>query len=374
MTRINFAIGPYRGGGPRNVYTLSKLLSDAGYNSEVIRFVNPSYFDFLSENTMKVPSIGAKLSSPGILKSFSNITFELIYKIPATLLLPIVTFSLITRTLTLSKYNKADLYIATDWGSFFPTFLVSQRRGSPMLYFVQAEESTFNNDPSYKMMAINTYRTPVKRITQSKLLKEILDKKYGGITHYIGFGINPSFFLPLIQNKENIIFTIARKSYDKGFDIFVNAINYLWNKRKDFSVMIAGDPGAISTQKVLFPFSYLGWITDDREMASIYNKSIFVHTGRFEALPMPVLEAMASGSSVVISDIPGNAEFSEPYKNCLVSKADNYVSVANNIESLIDNAELRRTISNGGRITAKNYRLELVIQRLKSILDKEFGI
>ena len=218
MTQINFAMGPYRGGGPRNVYTLSKLLSDAGYISEVLQFVDASYFDFLSENTMKVPSFGANLSSPGILKSFSNITFELIHKIPATLLLPIVTLSLITRTLTLSKYNKADLYIATDWGSFIPTFLVSRRRGSPMLYFVQADESTFNNDPSYKMMAISTYRAPIARITQSKLVKKILDEKYGGITHYIGFGINPSFFSPQIQDKENLIFTIARKSYDKGFD------------------------------------------------------------------------------------------------------------------------------------------------------------
>lgn len=374
MAKISFVMGPYRGGGPRNVYSLSNLISKHGYISEVDQFIDSRYFNFLKENSMKADHNGAIVKTPGFISTLTNATFELINRVPNAFITPLLPLSILSRAMSLKRYGDADVYVATDWGSVYPTKIIAENSKSKILYFVQAYEPQFSNDTIYKLLAKNTYKLPIVRVTQSMWLKSFLDREFGGTTHYIGFGLNEKFFLGKSENTENVLFTIARDSYNKGFDIFVKAVNSLWEKRKDFKIMIAGDKIAIDHNEIRFPYDFLGWITDDKKLASIYQKAIFVHTGRCEALPMPVLEAMASGSSVVLNDINGNREFAIPFKNCLMSALSDDQSLVQNIEFLLDNPTVRRKISEGGQLTANNYKWELVLQRFLNVLKMEFGL
>ena len=374
MTTIDFVMGMYQGGGPRNVYTFSKYLNAYKYESAVLQFIDPRFFRFVESLSRGVENYGSKVKMPGIVASYSNILYELISKIPSVLTLPFVSSSYITRALTLSKFGAPDIYIATDWGSFFPTLLASNKKKAEMLYFVQTDESTFKKDRVYKKMAKRTYEIQRVRITQSLWVKSMLDEVYGGTNYYIGFGIAPIFFTMKHEKNSKTLFTIARNSFDKGFDIFVKAVNDLWSKRKDFSVVIVGEREILEISRINFPYRYLGWIRDDVILSEIYSRSIFINTGRFEALPMPALEAMASGAPVVLNDITGNREFAVPFENCLVSSVSDPLSFSNNISTLLDSPELQFSLGQQARITANKYKWDTVIGEFLNVIHKEFDL
>ena len=374
MTTIDFVMGMYQGGGPRNVYTFSKYLNAYKYESEVLQFINPRFFRFVGSLSKGVETYGSKVKVPGIVASYSNILYDLVSKIPSVIALPFVSSSYITRALTLLKFGAPDIYVATDWGSFFPTLLASNKKKAEMLYFVQTDESNFKKETVYKKMAKKTYEIQQVRITQSLWVKTMLDEAYGGANFYIGFGIAPIFFSSKHEKNSKALFTIARNSFDKGFDIFVNAVNDLWSKRKDFSVVIAGEREILETSRINFPFRYIGWIRDDVILSEIYSRSIFVNTGRFEALPMPALEAMASGAPVVLNDITGIKEFAVPFENCLVSNMSDPYSFSNNISTLLDSPELQSSLGQRAKITANKYKWDTVIEKFLNVIHKEFSL
>lgn len=369
LISVDFVMGPYKGGGPRNVYTISKLLNNEMVRSKVVQFINPKYFSFLKENYFDENTLNANVYRPGPLLSCGNALFEIITHSPSAISSPFVSISLLTKFLTVSKQEPADIVIGTDWGTFYSAKFLAEKNNSKLFYFVQADERTFYGGKLYKRLAENTYHKKVPRFTQSKWLKTFLDSEFGGINHYIGFGINDAFFSQLkFKGLNRNIFTIARAGKAKGFDLFVNAMNRLYETRKDFNVFIAGERTALDSFKIDFPYEFLGWVNDYEEMKNQYNGSIFVHTGRDEALPMPPLEAMASNASVIVSNIPGTREYAKNNFNCLVSNRDDPISIIDNITKLLDDDKLRIKLQNNALKTAQEYKWDNVMEKLRKLL------
>ena len=143
-------------------------------------------------------------------------------------------------------------------------------------------------------------------------------------------------------------------------------------RRNDFRVVIAGEGKTVKsmTEKktIRFPFEYIGWVNDDSELAIRYTKSIFVNTGRFEALPMPPLEAMACGSSVVMTDMIGAREYARNNKNALLCPPGDHLCFAERIDELLSSESLRHEISKEGIKTASSYTWENVTTRMIGFL------
>lgn len=371
MTRISFAMNLWRGGGPRNVYTIVRLLLENGYDANILTFMDPRFYFVRREDSVADIS-DTPFLVPGKLNSIAEGFLWPADRLPLASGLAI-QISKHLRFNVLNTYPRADVYIATYWQSFYPVHALCQKEGIPMLYFVQANETTFGSTYFYKKFAERTYLTQSTRVTQSKWLKRFLDEKYGGNNHYIGFGINENKFKPRNCQKESILFTIARTSYDKGFDIFVKAMNVLWDRRKDFKVTIAGDVGALKQTRIEFPYDFVGWIADDNKLAELYSKSIFLNTGRHEALPMPPLEAMACGSAVVLTDMDGIREYAVDNVNCLIARNGDWNSVSERVEEIISSDTLRKKISSGGLKTASGYSWKSVMDRFVGVLNENIG-
>lgn len=133
--------------------------------------------------------------------------------------------------------------------------------------------------------------------------------------------------------------------------------------------MIAGEKRVTEGLNLKFPFTHVGWINDDNMLADLYARSIFVNTGLHEALPMPPLEAMASGSSVVASDIPGAAEYARDGENCLLTRLGDPKDVAEKIGRLLDSPDLREKLATEGVTTARSYTWEKTVQRLAMLIN-----
>ena len=276
LIKISFVMGPYKGGGPRNVYTLSNLLNTHNTRSKVIQFIDPKYFSFLNENYFDENALKADVSRPGAILSYWNAMFEIITHSPSALSFPFVSLSMLSKFLTVSMQEVSDIVIGTDWTTFYSAKFMAERNRSRLFYFVQADERTFYNGRLYKSLAQNTYHKRVPRFTQSKWLKTFLDDEFGGINQYIGFGINETFFSPLkFEGFKKNIFTIARSGKAKGFDLFIKAINSLYEIRKDFSVTIAGERSALEGLKINFPHNFIGWVNDYEMIKRHYSGSIF---------------------------------------------------------------------------------------------------
>jgi glycosyltransferase involved in cell wall biosynthesis len=371
MEKIGFVMNFWRGGGPRNVYTLASYLNEFGYYCKVLSYHSKEDIPTFVRNyygTLK-NEMGTQIIAPKGLTSFINLLFTPSDRLSAFTFVPFKFKEFFLEPRTLRKFENFDFYIATNWQTAYPVYKISREKKSKMLYFCQAYETNFFTNLFWRKYAEKTYELSVTRFTQSKWLKLFLDEKFGGDNVYIGMGINNGFFLEKYEDFQNTIFTIARNDYNKGFDIFVNAVNRLWGKRQDFKVIIAGDSNAITKYQIKFPFDFIGWIDDDSMLARLYSQAIFVNTGRREALPMPPLEAMASGSSVVLTDTDGAKEYTKNGLNCLSIRIDDHVALAEGINMLIDSVDLRRTLRRGGIKTASEYRWDSVVRRLTHVFQ-----
>lgn len=363
---------PISGGGPRNVFTLSRLLNESGLSTNILAFRSMRSMQFLYHilgQRVVNDFFGAKRIEPNRLLSLIY-TFTSIGNNLNAFLYPIFTFNqFILNPLMISRYSIPDIYIATNWQSFTPTLKVSKKYNIPIMYFVQADETEFSNNPVYKKEATKTYRNQVKKFTQSKWLVDEFENKFNIKLNYIGFGIEHNTFYPREWRLDKIIFTIARTEPTKGFHIFVNAVNRLWKIRQDFKVIIAGSRAAVNTRFIYFPFEFLGWVNNDELLAEIYSRSIFVNTGLKEALPMPPLEAMACGGCVVMSANGGSVEYAKDWENCLLTRPGNDKELTETLNFILSSESTRESVRVKAIKTAKEYVWAKVIDNFSSIID-----
>ncbi|MGC9203300.1 MAG: glycosyltransferase family 4 protein, partial [Thermoproteota archaeon] len=314
MVKIGFVMEElWVGGGPRNVYTLSELLRKDGIESFVISLTDQSKLFGIET---KLPRENKRALIP--LEPFSSlnlISIGMASKV-SSLFLPL---QFVLGSSSLFSVERFDAYIATAWTTLYPVISVSKIKKAVPLYFIQAYETEFSVRKLRRILANRTYTYPVVKFTHSRWVKKLLDLFFPSTSYYIGMGINHKVFYP----KESIPFkhqvlTIARCGRDKGFDIFVKSINYLRKIRQDFNVVIIGERKALESEMMNFPYVFKGWISSDLQLADLYRESVFVNTGRWEALPMPPLEAMACGSAVVMTNMQGAREYAKDHYNCIL--------------------------------------------------------
>lgn len=359
-----------KGGGPRNVMTLCNLLSSNGYKSNVLSFRSNMKLFKRKPDTDTVTDYGALFLFPGLLYALLDIA--IIYKDdPNKLKIWPFTFKQkIIRPLILNTYERYDYYISTGWQTYSSAHMISEKNKSNLFYFVQADETTFSRNKTYKREVLKTYYNDTPKFTQSKYLVEHFKETYDQILDYIGLGVNHDVFKPIGYKKEKIVFTIFRDDPNKGFYVFVKAMNKLWNKRKDFTILIGGGTPERNRFNIEFPFVCTGWISNDDELAHLYEKTIFVNTGVNEALPMPPLEAMASGSTVITSRIPGAMEFIEEGKNCLAFIPEDENDLIDKIESALDDTQLRLNLSKQAKVATLRYNWNTTIEKFLHLVSK----
>lgn len=372
MASVAFVMDRAKGGGPRNVFILSRLLAENGIDSRV-RLVWPPI------PQAPVNTHGARVVGSGSLDGsqpvFPSMRAKSQFRVPWWVLnYYAATVQIPGSIVDLARHREgSDLYIATAWHTAIPTYVTARREGVPMLYFVQADERTFSAFPPYRAFVEKTYRLPVPKFTQSYWLKGHLEKLFGQEVTYVGVGIDRTAFHPRKVEREKTVFTVARSDPNKGFRVFAKAMELLYAARQDFRIVIAGDSEVTNGLGMKIPFTHVGWIHDDNLLADLYAQSIFVNTGLQEALPMPPLEAMASGSSVVASDIPGAAEYVRDGENCLLTPPGDPRAVADKVGRLLDSESLRERLAAGGVATAGRYTWEETTHRLSLLISSVLG-
>ena len=161
----------------------------------------------------------------------------------------------------------------------------------------------------------------VPQSAQKQGVQKIYDMPEEQIT-ILGMGYNKDVFHVMGKKPEDgitrLVFAgkIAEK---KGVKSLIKSLSYLPCKREELEVLLAGSAGNETefrqiqdlASKCPYPVRFLGRLAQP-ELARVYNQSdVFVLPSFFDGLPLTVIEALACGDRVVVTDLPGIRDWIE---------------------------------------------------------------
>lgn len=217
--------------------------------------------------------------------------------------------------------------------------------------------------------------------------------KYLGITapsFVIPNGIDISSIALSAESKARIIdkkyiLILGRIDKKKGFDILIPAFANIIKKFNDLILVITGDHATSYTHAVKQMIEdmslrtglninhniiFTGQVTGDDKWALYKNALMFVLPSYSENFGMSVVEAMACGCPVVISDKVGiYKEVAD--NNAGVIVKTNPESVEEGILKLLNDEKLRETISNNGKsMVEKFYDIDKVADEMIEVYER----
>jgi len=114
-----------------------------------------------------------------------------------------------------------------------------------------------------------------------------------------------------------------------------------------------------------------GWLDRDQALGVLASQvDIYLHSSRWEGLPLAVLEAMALSKPVVATDVIGNRDAVQAGETGFL--ANDAEALAGHVVRLIDDAALRASIGAAGRARVEEqFALPLLIERFTRLYRGE---
>jgi glycosyltransferase involved in cell wall biosynthesis len=201
----------------------------------------------------------------------------------------------------------------------------------------------------------------------------------------VGIGVHEKFLEPIEISRQTgppIVFYSGRLDFTKGLFTLIDSVRHVIRERPEVHFVLAGY-GPIrealerqaERQGVLKQVQFLGPINDRARMRQLYmSASIYVQPSTFEGLPTSILEAMACGTPVVYSDIPGARRLISPQEGILVPPG-NAQKLAEAILTLLSDETRRAQMGMACREKVlANYTWEVVSQRIRAVYEEAIGL
>lgn len=201
----------------------------------------------------------------------------------------------------------------------------------------------------------------------------------------LGSGVSCTKFHPRPEplSGRPIIVTPARMLWSKGIGDLVEAAILLRKRGVDARFILAGLAGDDNPQNISVEQlqrwnadGIVEWIGVSKDMpALLASAQIVCLPSHREGLPLALAEAAAAGRPIVTTDTPGCREVVEDGVNGFLVPLGDCVRLADRIEELLDNPELRRKMGHAGRQRAlQHLALERIIQQTTSLYWRTIGI
>ena len=178
------------------------------------------------------------------------------------------------------------------------------------------------------------------------------------------------------DNKYHILFA-GKLLYEKGLDTIVELIKTMDRARYHFHIVGDGEyKDKISNVFEYENVTYHGWISDKNVLANIYQQChIFLNpsikNSKWQELFGIVnIEAMASGLVIIASDHIGPSEIIINKENGFLVKEKQYKLIKNIIESLYNNPNEYRCISDNAIKRAKDFSIENISKKWEKLINE----
>jgi len=176
-------------------------------------------------------------------------------------------------------------------------------------------------------------------------------------------------------NRKNMI-TVGRLTYQKGYDMLLDAWHLVEKKHKDWNLLIFGtgeDEKKLKEQAKKLHLEKLVFKGVSKDIDKCYrNASVYVSSSRFEGLPMCMIEANSFGLPIVSFNYKTGPEeiISDGVNGYLVKEGD-IVGLANKLLYIMDNPSCIQELSKSIKID--RFTMKYIGQRWDEELNYLMG-
>lgn len=119
---------------------------------------------------------------------------------------------------------------------------------------------------------------------------------------------------------------------------------------------------------------FTGWLSHEEVLRHIQNCDIFVFPSYIECLPNSLIEAMALNKAVIATNVGGiPGDLIDPEKTGLLIKPKDKKSLANALQRLIDNQNLRTALASQSKEKVKGFTQEQLIKKTIQAYEHVLG-
>lgn len=195
------------------------------------------------------------------------------------------------------------------------------------------------------------------------------------------FGVDINLFKPSIDreyDESKFVIGLAKGLEDiYGIDVLINAVKIVIQSNPDVEIVLnlAGKGSKLESLRGLAKqngigknVKFLGFL-EPKELIKFYNElDLVVVPSRSEAFGVVAIEAQAMELPVIVSNTPGLVEVTKENETSLVFEVDNVSELAEKINLLLNNKELRKTMAKSGRILVEErYQYEQNMDTLEDV-------
>ncbi len=175
--------------------------------------------------------------------------------------------------------------------------------------------------------------------------------------------------------KHNRVIAVGRYTYQKGFDLLVEAWKLVVDKHPDWSLHVYGEGDRTELEQRIKELDLTKSFMVNGRTDSIIEKylesSIFVLSSRYEGFGMVLTEAMSCGVPPVSFACPsGPRDIITHGVDGLLVENGNIDHLAQNICTLIENEDLRKVMGGNARESVKRFRKEVIMAEWKQLFEE----
>lgn len=186
---------------------------------------------------------------------------------------------------------------------------------------------------------------------------------------------DPLSFIPTQKSPltEKRVIAVGRYVYQKGFDLLLHAWAKIEKQYSDWQLAIFGDGDRTPYEQLVKELGidssrcHLNGATTNIQQEYV-KSSLFVFSSRFEGFGMVLVEAMACGLPVISFACPcGPKDIIKDGEDGFLVDNGNVEALAANMSQLMDDDDLRMSMSQAGQYNSHRFGMEQITVRWKGV-------
>lgn len=174
--------------------------------------------------------------------------------------------------------------------------------------------------------------------------------------------------------KNNVVISIGRLSYQKGFDLLLRIWKQIEKENKKWVLLIIGDGNEKNNLEKIIKENELKNVKIlpfQKNIEYFYeNASIYAMTSRYEGFPMVLLEAQKKGLPIVSFNCEtGPSEIVIDGRNGYLIKLDDISTFSNKLLNIMNNRDIIKEFSKNAIEDSKRFNLELIINKWIELIE-----
>jgi glycosyltransferase involved in cell wall biosynthesis len=175
--------------------------------------------------------------------------------------------------------------------------------------------------------------------------------------------------------KQKSVIAAGRYTYQKGFDLLVEAWTHVADRHHDWTLNVYGNGDRSEIERLVEEKGLRGKVILNGNASNIEDKycesSIFVFSSRFEGFGMVLVEAMSCGLPAVSFACPcGPRDIITDGEDGILVENGNTTALGESINRMIEDEEKRREMSNRAIEKAQQFQMDNIARQWKELFEK----